>query len=166
MSKIAEIMDKVLFTTRPDATVGEVIKELADARIGWIPIVDEEMHLLAYLTDGDIVRHIAHRKPRYFDYGEIIAIEIDEDTLEEKVKGLLDVPIREIAGKKKIYATVDQEIDDVADIMKKEHIRQIAVLENNRVVGLVRERDIVRHILTMLLPQEKLEEAPAEEPAE
>jgi CBS domain-containing protein len=158
MSKIAEIMDKVLFTTRPDATVGEVIKELADARIGWIPIVDEEMHLLGYITDGDIVRHIAHKKPRYFDYGELIAIEIDEDTLEDKVKGLLEVPVREVAGKKKIYAQVDQEIDDVADIMKKEHIRQIAVLDGGHVVGLVRERDIVRHILTMLLPNEKIDD--------
>jgi CBS domain-containing protein len=159
MSKIAEIMEKVRFTARFDATVGEVIKELAAGRIGWIPIVDEEMHLLGYVTDGDIVRHIAHRRPRYYDYGEMIAIEVDEDTLEDKVKGLLEVPIRDIAGKKKIYAKMDQEIDEVADIMKKEHIRQVAVLDDKKiVVGVVRERDIVRHILTMLLPHEKLEE--------
>jgi CBS domain-containing protein len=156
MAKIVEIMEKVRFTTRPDATVGEVIRELANGRIGWIPIVNDEMNLLGYITDGDIVRHIAHRKPRYFDYGELIAIEVDEDTLEDKCKGLLDVPIREVAGKKKIYANVDQEIDDVADIMKKEHIRQIAVLDGGRVVGVVKERDIVRHILTMLLPHEKI----------
>ena len=154
MAKIKEIMDKIRFFTRPDATVGEVIKELADAHIGWIPVVDEEMHLLSYITDGDIVRYIAPRKPRYYDYGELIAIEVDEDTFEDKCKGLLDVPIKEIMSRKKIYAHVDQDIDEVADLLKKEHIRQVAVLDDGKVVGVVRERDIVRHILTMLLPKE------------
>ena len=154
MAKIIEIMDKILFFTHPDATVGEVIKELADARIGWIPVVDDEMHLLSYITDGDIVRHIAPRKPKYYDYGELIAIEVDEDSFEDKCKGLLDVPIREVISRKKIYARVDQEIDEVADLMKKEHLRQVAVLDGDKVVGVVRERDILRHILTMLLPKD------------
>ena len=154
MAKIVEIMDEIRFTARLDATVGEVIRELADAHIGWIPVVDDEMHLISYITDGDIVRYIAPRKPRYYDYGELIAIEVDEDTFEEKCEGLLDVPIREIIGKKIVYAKVSQEIDEVAELMKKEQVRQIAVLDNKKVVGVVRERDILRHILTMLLPQD------------
>ena len=159
MAKIIEIMDEILFFTHPDATVGEVIKELADARIGWIPVVDEEMHLLSYITDGDIVRYIAPRKPRYYDYGEMIAIEVDEDTFEDKCIGLLDVPISEIISRKKVYAKVDQDIDEVADLMKKEHVRQIAILDGKKVVGVVRERDILRHILTMLLPKDSDEPA-------
>jgi len=153
MAKIKEIMTTVRFFTRPDATVGEVIKELADAHIGWIPIVDEEMHLLSYITDGDIVRYIAPRKPRYYDYGELIAIEIDEDTFEERCKGLLEVPISDIISRKRVFAKIDQEIDEVADLMKKEHIRQVAVLDGEKVVGVISESDIVRHILTMLLPR-------------
>ena len=154
MAKIIEIMDEVLFFTRPDATVGEVIKELADARIGWIPVVDDEMHLLSYITDGDIVRYIAPRKPKYYDYGELIAIEVDEDTFEDKCKGLLDVPISNVISRKKVYASIDQEIDEVAELMKKERLRQVAVLDGDKVVGVVRERDILRHILTMLLPKD------------
>ena len=154
MAKIIEIMDKILFFAHPDATVGEVIKELADARIGWIPVVDDDMHLLSCITDGDIVRYIAPRKPKYYDYGELIAIEVDEDTFEDKCKGLLDVPISDVISRKKIYASVDQEIDEVADLMKKERLRQVAVLDGDIVVGVVRERDILRHILTMLLPKD------------
>lgn len=153
MAKIVEIMDKILFFTHPEATVGEVIQELADARIGWIPVVDDDMRLLSYITDGDIVRYIAPRKPKYYDYGELIAIEVDEDTFEEKCKGLLDVPISDVISRKKIYAKVDQDIDEVADLMKKERLRQVAVLDGDKVVGVVRERDILRHILTMLLPK-------------
>ena len=154
MAKIIDIMDKILFFAHPDATVGEVIKELADARIGWIPIVDEDMRLISNITDGDIVRYIAPRKPKYYDYGELIAIEVDEDTFEDKCKGLLDVPIRDVISRKKVFANVNQEIDEVADLMKKERIRQVAVVDGDKVVGVVRERDILLHILTMLLPKD------------
>ena len=154
MAKIYEIMDKICFFTRPDATIGEVIKELVDAQIGWIPVVDAEMHLLSYITDGDIVRYIAPSKPRFYNYGELIAIEVDEDTFEDKCKGLLEVPISKIISKKKVFAKVDQDIDEVADLMKKEHVRHVAVLDGEKVVGVISEKDIVRHILTMLLPKD------------
>jgi len=154
MAKITEIMIKVRFTVHKDATVGEVIKQLTDGGVGWIPIVDDDKKLLAYITDGDIVRYIAHKRPRFFDYGEMIAIEVDEEPLEAKVKGLLDVPVMKIANRKRnVFADVDQDIDEVADIFRREQVHMVAVLDKGRVVGVVHEGDIVRHILRMLLPE-------------
>jgi len=156
MAKITEIMEKVRFTAQKDATVGEVIRQLTDGHVGWIPIVDDNKKLLAYITDGDIVRYIAHKKPRFFDYGEMIAIEVDEESLEAKIKGLLDVPIIKIANRKRnVFAEIDQEIDEVADLFRREEVRVIAVLDGGRVVGVVHEVDIVRHILMMLLNETK-----------
>ena len=153
MTKITEIMHEVRFTAHKDATVGEVIRQLTDERIGWIPIVNDEKKLLAYITDGDIVRFISHKRPRFFDYGELIAIEVDEEPFESKIKGLLDVPVMKVAGmKRNIFAEVDQGIDEVADMFRHENVRLVAVLDSGRVVGVVRESDIVRHILLTLLP--------------
>lgn len=153
MAKITEIMLPVKFTASEHATVSEVIRQLADGHIGWIPIVDDDKKLLAYITDGDIVRYIAYKKPRFFDYGEIIAIDVDDQPLEEKIKTLLDTPVMQIANKKRnIFAEIDQEIDEVADIFRRERVRLVAVLDKGRVVGVVREADIVRHILVTLLP--------------
>jgi|GEM_PF-6747464 len=154
MAKITEIMEKVRFTAKKDATVGEVIRQLTDGHVGWIPIVDDDKKLLTCITDGDIVRYIAHKRPRFFDYGELIAIEVDEEPFETKIKGLLDVPVMKIANRKRnVFAEVDQEIDEVADMFRREQVRVISVLDNGRVVGVVHEVDIVRHILVMLLPE-------------
>ena len=155
MSKITEIMEPVRFTANKDATVGEVIRQLTDKHIGWIPIVDNDKKLLAYITDGDIVRYITHKRPRFFDYGEMIAIEVDDESLESKVMSLLDAPVMKIANKKpNIFAEIDQDIDEVADMFRREHVRLVAVLDGERVVGVVREADIVRHLLVTFLPKE------------
>ena len=154
MAKITDIMEPVRFLAHKDATVGEVIKQLTDGHIGWIPIVDDDKKLFAYITDGDIIRFISHKRPRSFDYGELIAIEVDEEPFESKVKGLLDVPIIKIAGRRhNLFAEVDQEIDEIADMFRRENVSLIAVLDGGRVVGVVRESDIVRHILLTLLSE-------------
>ncbi len=156
MAKITEIMDEVKFVAHKDATVGEVVQNLSDQKLTWIPIVDDDNKLLAYITDGDIVRYISHKKPRFFDYGELIAIEVDEESFESKVQGLLDVPVMKIASKKRnIFAEIDQEIDEVADMFRHEQVRLVAVLDKGRVVGVVKESDIVRYILSTMLPKSK-----------
>ena len=153
MAKITEIMEKTRFTAKKDATVGDVIRQLTEGHVGWIPIVDDDNKLLAYITDGDIVRFISHKRPKFFDYGEHIAIDVDEETFEAKAKSLLSTPIMDIATKKhKVYAKVDQDIDEVADLFRSENVRLVAVLDEGRVVGVVREPDIVRHILEAFLP--------------
>ena len=155
MAKITEIMEPVRFTAHKDATVGEVIKQLTDKHIGWIPIVDSDRKLLAYITDGDLVRFISHRRPRLFDYGEMIGIDVDDEPLESKIRTLLDMPVMKIANKKhNVSAEVYQDIDEVADIFRHEQVRLVAVLDRGQVVGIVREADIVRHLLLSFLPEE------------
>ena len=155
MNKITEIMEAVRFTASKDATVGEVIKQLTDEQIGWIPIVDDDKKLLAYITDGDIIRFISHKRPRSYNYGEHIAIDVDEESFESKVNSLLNIPIMEIANRKhKVFAEVDQDIDEVADLFRSENVQFVAVLDEGRVVGVVREGGIVRHVLAKFLDKE------------
>jgi len=156
MKKISEIMLPVRFLAKKDATVGEVIKQLTDVKIDWIPIVSDDDKLLAYITDGDIVRFISHNRPRFFGYGELIAIDVDDESIESKIQSLLATPVMDIASKKHILsATVDQDIEDVADMFRQEHVNMVAVLDKGRVVGVVRESDIVRHILLLILHEDK-----------
>ena len=153
MAKITDIMIPVSFKAHKNATVREVIRQLVDGHIGWVPIVDDDNKLLTYITDGDIVRYVSNKRPRFFDYGEIIAIDVDDQSYLDKFKGLLDTPAINIANKKhNIFAEVDQDIEEVADIFRREQVRLVAVLDKGRVVGVVREGDIVRHILLTLLP--------------
>jgi CBS domain-containing protein len=61
----------------------------------------------------------------------------------------------EIASKKRLCAKPDQEIDEVADLFKREQVRKIAVVENGKVVGVISQSAILRHILTMILPEKQ-----------
>jgi CBS domain-containing protein len=154
MKKIRDIMETIPYICPQTATVKEVIQQLADVQVGSLPIVNEENRLVGYISDSDIIGYIAHEKPKLFDWGEMIFLTVDDDPLEEKVRDLLEVPVMNIANKKKIFAEVDQDLDEVADLFKKHNIRKIAVLEDDKVIGVVTRTTILRYILTLMLPDE------------
>jgi CBS domain-containing protein len=154
MTKIHEIMETAPYTCQSTDTVGEVIRQLADAQIAGVPIVDEQQRLVGFISDGDIMRYISHKRAKIYDWGELMPVIIDEDPFEEKVKELLTKPVIEIASKKKIYAEVDQDIDEVADLFRREKVKKVAVLSGDKVVGVISHSSIIRHILTMILPDD------------
>jgi DHA2 family lincomycin resistance protein-like MFS transporter len=155
MAKISEIMETVPYTCRNSATVGDVIRHLVDVRVEGVPIVDERGRLAGYITDSDLMRFIAHRKAKIYEWGDIMPVVIDDESLEDKVRGLLETPVLAVATRKKLYAVADQEVDEVAALFKKEQIRKLAVLDadgrDGRVVGVVTRSMMLRHILSNIL---------------
>jgi CBS domain-containing protein len=155
MAKISEIMETVPYTCRDSATVGDVIRHLMDVRVEGVPIVDENERLVGYITDSDIVRFIARRKAKIYEWGDIMPVVIDDESLEDKVRDLLETPVLDVATRKKLYAVVDQEIEEVAELFKKEQTRKLAVLDaegkEGKVVGVVTRSMILRHILSNIL---------------
>ena len=148
MPKITEIMKPVTLTADMDVTFGEVVKYFTDEQIGCIPVINEEGRPVAYLTDRDIIKFVAHERPRCFQCGDHFAIEVDEEDIDSKAGNLMSTPIMEIAGKKNmVFAKAEQEIEEIADMFRQESLHIVAVLDGERIVGTVSESDIVRYVL-------------------
>jgi CBS domain-containing protein len=148
-------METTPYTCRDSATVGDVIRHLVYVRVEGVPIVDEDRRLVGYITDSDIMRFIARRKAKIYEWGDIMPVVIDDESLEDKVRGLLETPVLDIATRKKLYAVADQEIGEVAELFKKEQVRKLAVLDaegkDGKVIGVVTRSMMLRHILSNIL---------------
>ena len=152
MATVADIMDPP-YTCRADATVGDVIKQLADVQFASVLIVDDEMRLVGFISDGDIMRYLARSRPKVFAWGgEYMPVILEDSPLEERFSDLLDRPVMEIATRKKLFAEPDWELDEAAELFRREKVRKIAVVDEGRVVGVISESLIIRHILRLLLP--------------
>ena len=154
MPKIKEIMEGEPYTCRMDSTVGDVIRQLTDVRVSGIPIVDDQMHPLGFVSDIDLLRFVTHNRPVVYDWGEHLPVVLDEESPEDKLRSILGAPVSRIAASKIACVEADWEIDEVADYFKREKVRKIAVLENNKVIGVVTRSAVLRHILHEILPDE------------
>lgn len=59
--EIGEVMSHPPIVIRGDATVEEAAAEMADKKIGCLPVVDADGHLVGLVTETDLLRHFAGR---------------------------------------------------------------------------------------------------------
>ncbi|MDR2609894.1 MAG: CBS domain-containing protein [Clostridiales Family XIII bacterium] len=149
MATISEIVEYEPYLCNCKATVRDVIKQLADTNVRGVPIVDDAGKLVGYISDTDILKYIAKHRPRYFDWGDMMPIVVDEDPMTEKIQSLLEVPVLEIARKRKVSVEADWEIDELASLFHEEKMKKIAVVDDDgKVIGVVSRSALIRYLLT------------------
>ncbi len=110
-----------IITTRPAASVDEAMELLIANGIGCLPVVDDTGALTGIVSDKDIFRKIHEVKG---DYHRLRVIDV---MTSDVIVGLPSDDISYIAG-----------------MMEKNWIRHVPIVENNRLVGLVSLRDIIK----------------------
>ncbi|MCJ7839525.1 CBS domain-containing protein [Lederbergia sp. NSJ-179] len=123
MTQIRDIMTTSIETCSPNETVYDVSVRMKDDNIGVIPIVDNE-RLIGVITDRDIVlRCIA-----------------EKESPQSKVS--------DIMSSRLITVTPETTTQEATQLMAKEQIRRLPVVEDSKLVGIVALADLAVRDLT------------------
>ena len=117
--KVSDIMTKELIVVNPDDTILETAKLMKHHNIGCIPVVEKGNKVLGVITDRDIVMNMAKFNS---DPANTCAKEIASDVV-YRIKP-------------------DADIKYALDMMQKQRIRRLAVIENEQLVGMLSIGDI------------------------
>ncbi|MCY0875744.1 MAG: CBS domain-containing protein [Firmicutes bacterium] len=163
--KVKDVMIQDVYKVRRDATVKAVLELFSERRISGVPIVDESDHVIGYISDGDIMRHLATRVPigrhpfvdalTYY-YG--VNIEdaasggnISPDEFREQVEAASTTSALEVGGHSVRTIHEDSELADVVQMLAKENIKKVPVVRKDVLVGIVSRGDVVRTIVHRVL---------------
>ena len=122
--KAKDIMTKNPKCVTPETSVREAARLMKEEDVGVLPVVDRDGsdRLVGIVTDRDIaIRHVAEGH--------------DSSSC----------PVREAMTSNVRTARENDDVDDVMDVMGKEQIRRIPVVnERGALIGIVAQADIVR----------------------
>ena len=116
--KVKDIMTKNVAYIKPDSTVTEAAKLMQQHNVGSIPVCDKS-GVVGMVTDRDIVVRnvITGADPK-------------------------STPVSNIMTTNVATVTSDTDVNQLGDIMSKNQIRRIPVVENNTLVGIVALGDL------------------------
>ena len=120
MKKARDIMTANPQCVTPDDSVSRAAEIMRDADVGVVPVVEDQgsMRLAGVVTDRDIaVRVVAEGRGS-------------------------DCRTRDIMSSGLATAGPDDDVDRVMDLMKREQVRRIPVVDGERLVGIIAQADV------------------------
>ncbi len=125
-AKISDILEKKgnkIFSVKPDTTVFESIKIMADQKIGAVLVVGDD-RLLGIFTERDYMNKII---------------------LEERSSK--QVQVKDVMTSKVVFITPEDSVEEGLAVMTEKQCRHLPVLDNKKLVGLVSIGDLVERII-------------------
>ncbi|ETI68949.1 CBS domain-containing protein [Neobacillus vireti] len=147
-----EIMISQVHKVKETDTVRSVIEKFIEYHISGLPVVNDRNEIIAFLSDGDIMRYIGKHDDRIVDaiYYTFV-IKGDDEDFQEREQKLLNLNVLEIANKKVIKVAWDEKLENIAAILGKRQIKKLPVERNGVLVGIISRGDVIRHSFKALL---------------
>jgi CBS domain-containing protein len=143
-----EIMTKDVITVKPEDTVKDAAKLLAEHKISGMPVVNGEREVVGIVSEGDfIVRSQKLKVPSYIQIlGGIIYLD-DPREFKEELRRVAAYLVKDIMTEEVVTVDEDTEVEEVASIMFEEGVNRVPVVDaENRLAGIVSRADIVRSL--------------------
>ncbi|MGN7764501.1 CBS domain-containing protein [Paenibacillus sp. 22594] len=150
--KAQEFMVRQVYKVKETDTVRTFIERCIQFRISGMPVVNDRNEIVAYLSDGDIMRYIGKHEDLIVDsFFQINVFVGDNEEFEERTRRLLNLNVMDIAKKKVITVPWDEDIERIATILGKKQIKKVPVERNRVLVGIISRGDVIRHTFKTLL---------------
>jgi CBS domain-containing protein len=120
--KIAQVMSKPVRTVKPDEKLSAAMVIMDKYSIGSVVVVEGE-NPVGIITERDVIRQVL------------------------KGTQVVQEPVRQVMAKPLITGAPDMLIQDAVDLMLENKIRQLPVVEGNKLVGIVTDGDLMRSVL-------------------
>lgn len=128
-----DVMNEHVTTVAATASLLDAARMMVNARVGTLPVVDDNGALVGILSEHDLLGH---------------------ETAEDLTRGTSDadtalaVPISSVMTRKVVVATEDDEVADVAALMVKHRVKHVPVVRDRSVVGVISRLDLVKAMLS------------------
>lgn len=153
---LADIMDVHPLVLPATAPVHRAMRAMVENATNGMPLVDEKGKLAGYVSDGDIMRYLAEKHPTFTtSYSFIQAA--NNQTLDERMKELMDLPVGSICTQRVIVLSADATFEEACNLLSGHKIDKVPVLDADGViVGTLNREEVLRQTMRVYLDTKAL----------
>ncbi|MDY6845306.1 MAG: CBS domain-containing protein [Thermodesulfobacteriota bacterium] len=141
--KVKDIMTRSLIRTKTGYTINDICRFLLKHHLNSMPVVDNDRKILGIITKADIFRAIL---PSYDEiYCETCAMDFEQ--IEERAHRAAQRKVEDVMTSPVITVTEDTPVVKVGSMMLLKGIKQIPVVKNEKLIGMVTLTDVIEGLI-------------------
>lgn len=148
MKTARDIMTTDVITLRPDTDIQQAARILLDNGINGAPVVDEEGRVIGILCQSDLV--VQQKKlplPSVFTLLDIVIPLSSNRQLEKQVHKIAALTVAEAMTPDPVTVSPETGLETIAAYMVDNNFHTLAVVENNRLAGVIGKEDVLKTLI-------------------
>ena len=142
--QILSVKGEDVITGDRSMTLGQAVARLAGNRIGALIFVDDERHVVGFISDSDVLRRFAQDNAPVSDISTLVTGMARGEFPELSHAELLDMNVMVIAAKPAVTVQSDANIAQVCQMFGYQQYKKVPVVEQGKLVGVVNRGRLTR----------------------
>lgn len=151
---LAQIMKTDVYTLPEDSTVLDAMKLFMERGISGVPVIDDQLQVVGFISDGDVMACLADQVPAFKSAWSFI-VERENEDFDRTLKETMNMNISELSRKKVISVNVDDDLGKVTRVLSENHLKKAPVLDGDKMVGIINRSNITKYAIDQFLAQNR-----------
>jgi CBS domain-containing protein len=136
---VLELMNPKVVTVCPDRPLREILRLMLRYHLNDMLIVDKEQRLAGIVTYSDLSRKLLPTERELMEHEEYLTT---PQAMEDRFSDIANIPVAEVMTSNVITVSPDLEVLKAGATMMAHRIKQLPVVQDNKVIGIISHTDI------------------------
>ena len=137
--KVLEVMNSRVVTVGPKTPVREILALMLRYHLNNILVADSEQRLAGIVTYSDLCRKMLPTQEELMEHADYITT---PQLMEDRFRDITSVPVDTVMTRNIITVSPDAEALQAGATMSARRVKQLPVVQNHKVVGIISHTDI------------------------
>lgn len=144
---VKDIMNENVLTIPSTATVSEAADQLATGHASGAVLVDADNNVAGFISSSDVLRFFGEETSVVVAGGGFTALAmLDDERVQDQLARMSETKVGEIATKKVMGISPDATFEEACRLLAEKRLKSLPVIENGKLLGVVRRRDLMGFI--------------------
>lgn len=144
---VKDVMDKTVLTLPRNTTISKAAASLADSNQSGAVLVGPNGIAEKFVSNSDILRFFGEETSVVTGgTGFTALVELDDKDVRTRIARMSTTSVDDIATKRIVGISPDTSFEEACRVIAEKRLKELPVVENGKVVGVVRRRDLMRFI--------------------
>ncbi|MDO5043202.1 MAG: MFS transporter [Slackia sp.] len=144
---LSAIMETDPYILHETDSVAYAMQAFVEKHVGGMPVVDENGRATGFLSDGDIMRHLAEQHPLIMNTYSLIAL-TDNASFDEKLRELMALPVKSVASSGLVAIGREANLEQACTLLAQHRLKKVPIMQDGKIIGTINRADIIRYAMS------------------